>query len=34
LQVRVIDDPAKIAFEMSVIHDVEPNQRAEETPNK
>ena len=32
LQVRVIDDPAKIAFEMSVIYDVEPNQRAEETP--
>ena len=32
LQVRVIDDAAQIAFEVSVINDVEPDERAEKSP--
>ena len=32
LQARVIDDPAKIAFEMTVINDVEADQRAKQPP--
>ena len=32
LQTRVIDDPAKIAFEMAVIHDIEPDQGAKQSP--
>ena len=32
LQTRVIDNAPEIAFEMAVINDVEPNERAEESP--
>ncbi len=32
LQVWIIDDAADIAFEMAVINDVEPNERAEKSP--
>ena len=32
LQIRVIDDAPKIAFEMPVINGIEANQRAKETP--
>ena len=28
LQIRIIDDPPQVAFEMAVINDVESNQRA------
>src|SRR5207244_7401101 len=32
LQVRVIDGPAQVAFEVAVVNDIEPHERAKETP--
>jgi hypothetical protein len=32
LQVRVIDNPPEIAFEMAVVNGVEPNKRAKQAP--
>ena len=32
MQIRIIDDAAKVAFEMAVIDNVEPDERAEESP--
>ena len=32
LEVRIIDNPSEIAFEMAVINDVEPNQCAKQAP--
>jgi hypothetical protein len=31
-EIRIIDNPAKIAFEVAVINGVEPNQRREQAP--
>ena len=31
-EVRVVDDPPEVALEMAVINDVEPNERAEQSP--
>ena len=32
LQIRIIDNPPNVAFEVTVIDNIEPNERAEETP--
>ena len=32
LQIRIIDYPPNVAFEVTVIEHIEPNERAEETP--
>ena len=32
MKIRVITDPAKVALEMPIINDVEPDQRAKEPP--
>src|SRR6476469_2593022 len=32
VEMAVVDDPSKVAFEMSVIHGIEPDEGDEETP--